>query len=299
MNYKKIFRSKSARRKVLSLLRFIPDKPMLKLQYRIKCGRKLDLKNPRRFTEKLQWYKLYYRNPVMHQCANKYAVREYVQKKGLGETLVPLYAHYDRAEDVDWESLPDRFVIKTQHGGGGLSVMTVPDKSKVTKDEMVTKLGFKKDKVGTRGGGREWAYWGNPTGIVVEELLINRENPEAGINDYKFYCFSGKPKYIHVDIDRYNDHRRNFYDTNWNKIDLVSEYPNYDGIVLKPAHLQEMLEVAAVLSRDFPFVRVDLYHVDEKVYFGEMTFYPSSGYAPHDPDEWDYRFGEEFELKEY
>jgi hypothetical protein len=99
VNYKKIFRSKGARRKVLSFLRFIPDKPMLKLQYRIKCGRKLDLKNPRRFTEKLQWYKLYYRNPVMHQCANKYAVREYVQSKGLGDTLVPLYAHYDSAED--------------------------------------------------------------------------------------------------------------------------------------------------------------------------------------------------------
>lgn len=299
MNYKKIFRSREVRRKVLSLLRFIPDKPMLKLQYRIKCGRKLDLKDPRRFTEKIQWYKLYYRNPVMHQCANKYAVREYVQSKGLEDTLVPLYAHYDRAEDVDWESLPQSFVIKTQHSGGGLNVMTVPDKSLVSKEEMVQKFAFKKEKVGTKGGGREWAYWGIPTGIVVEELLINRENPEAGINDYKFYCYSGVPKYIHIDIDRYHNHRRNFYDSSWNRLELESEYPNYMGSIDKPQGFSEMIRVASVLSADFPFVRVDLYNIKGKVYFGEMTFYPSSGYAPHNPDDWDFRFGEDFELRKY
>lgn len=299
MNYKKIFRSKAARRKMLSLLRFIPDKPMLKLQYRIKSGRKLNLKNPVRFTEKLQWYKLYYRNPVMHQCANKYAVREYVRSKGLENTLVPLYAHYDMAEDVDWEALPQSFVIKTQHGGGGLSVMTVPDKNAVTKEEMVQKLAFKKGRVVSGGGGREWAYWGNPKGIVVEKLLINKENPEAGINDYKFFCYNGHAKYIVVDVDRYIGHKRNFYDRDWNDLHVTSDCEAIDRKIEKPENLDEMLAVAEKLSEDFPYVRVDLYSVDGKVYFGELTFYPWSGYVQYTPDEADFWFGEDFELRKF
>lgn len=299
MNYKKIFRSREARRKVLSLLRFIPDKPMLKIQYRIKCGRKLNLKNPQRFTEKLQWYKLYYRDPIMHQCADKYAVREYVKAKGLGDLLVPLYAHYNRAEDVDWESLPQSFVIKTQHGGGGLNVMTVPDKSLVSKEEMVQKLAFKKKKVGTRGGGREWAYWGIPTGIVAEELLVNRENPEAGINDYKFFCYNGHAKYIIVDIDRYIGHKRNFYDRDWNDLRVTSDCAACDREIERPENLEEMLTVAEKLSEGFPYVRVDLYNVDGRIYFGELTFYPWSGYVQYTPDEADFWFGEDFELRKF
>lgn len=178
------------RSKILKLLSFIPDKPMLKLQYRIKTGRKLDLKNPKRFTEKLQWYKLYYRNPVMHQCVNKFEVREYVKSKGLEDTLVKLYGHYDNVNDVDWESLPDEFVIKTQQGGGGLSVLLCHDKSEATKKKATIKLAFTHRVNPSKGGGREWAYWGIPTGIVVEELLVNRENPEAGINDYKIFCYT-------------------------------------------------------------------------------------------------------------
>lgn len=299
MNYKRIFKTRKSRELVLRLLRVVPDKQMVKLQYRIKCKRKLNLKDPQRFTEKLQWYKLYYRDPIMHQCADKYAVREYVKAKGLGNLLVPLYAHYDRAEDVDWESLPQSFVIKTQHGGGGLSVMTVPDKSLGSKEEMVQKLTFKKKKVGTRDGGREWAYWGIPTGIVVEELLVNRENPEAGINDYKFFCYNGHAKYIVVDVDRYIGHKRNFYDRDWNDLHVTSDCQAIDREIARPENLDEMLKVAEKLSEDFPYVRVDLYSVDGKVYFGELTFYPWSGYVQYTPDEADLWFGEDFELRKY
>lgn len=299
MNYKKLFRTREARMKVLNFLRFIPDKYMIQLQYRIKFGRKLNLKDPKRFTEKLQWYKLYYRNPIMKQCVNKYAVRDYVKSKGLQDILVPLYAHYNRVEDIDWENLPDRFVIKTQHDGGGWNVVIVQDKKNLNKEEVIQKLSFSGTKSEKNAVGREWAYYEIPKGIIAEELLTNHENPGAPINDYKIYCFSGVPKYIHVDVDRFIGHKRNFFDVQWNQLDLQSEYPNYPGTIAKPDQLEKMLKIAGILSEDFPFVRVDLYDVNGKVYFGELTFYPSAGYADHHPDEWDYEFGKDFELKPF
>jgi hypothetical protein len=299
MDYKKIIKTREMRGKILQLLRFVPDKPMLKVQYKMKLGRKLDLKNPKRFTEKLQWYKLYYRNPIMKQCVNKYTVREYVKSKGLEEILVPLYAHYKWVEDVEWDKLPNSFVIKTQHGGGGLNVMVVPDKSRVNKEEVVAKLSFSNIKVGQKGGGREWAYWDNPTGVVVEELLINEVNPEAGVNDYKIFCYNGKPEFIIVDVDRYIGHKRNFYDIAWNNLHVTSDCPASDREIEKPENLSEMLSIAERLSEGFPFVRVDLYNVDGKVYFGELTFYPWSGYVQYTPDDWDYKFAEDFVLEKY
>ncbi len=299
MDYKKIIKTRKTRSMILRSLRFIPDIPMLKLQYRMKLGRKLDLKNPQRFTEKLQWYKLYYKNPVMKQCVNKYYVREFVKSKGLEEILVPIYAHYKWAEDVEWDKLPNSFVIKTQQGGGGLNVMVIPDKSKVTKEEMVSKLSYNIEKVGQKGGGREWAYWGNPTGIVVEELLINDENPEAGINDYKVFCYDGKPKFVIVDVDRYIGHKRNFYDTEWNNLHIISDCPAADMEIPKPENLEKMIRVASKLSEDFPFVRVDLYNIKGKIYFGELTFYPWSGYVQYTPDSADYLLGKDFPLRKY
>ena len=297
MNYKKILRTPAMRAAALNALRFLPDPIMLKLQYRIKLGRSLNLDNPVRFTEKLQWYKINYRNPVMQQCVDKYKVREYVKSKGLEDTLVPLYAHYDSIEQVEWEQLPDRFVIKTQNGGGGLNVVVCPDKSRLDIEGINRKLQCKKKK--TRYGGREWAYYGSEPGIVVEELLVNRERPEAGINDYKFFCYSGKPEYIIVDVDRYIGHKRNFYDTEWNNLHITSDCPASDREIEKPENLEEMLQVASTLSEDFPYVRVDLYNADGKVYFGELTFYPWSGYVQYTPDEWDFRFGEDFKLRRY
>ncbi len=299
MDYKKIIKTRNMRRKILSLLTFVPDDVMLKMQYRIKLGRKPDLKNPKRFTEKLQWYKLNYRNPLMKQCVNKYAVREYVKSKGLESILVKLYAHYNNADEIVWDDLPDEFVIKTQHGGGGLSVLLCHDKSEKTQEEIRSKLGFTATKTGSKGGGREWAYWDIPTGIVVEEMLINRENPEAGINDYKFFCYNGHPEYIIVDVDRYVDHKRNFYDIDWNNLHVTSDCPASDREIQKPENLDEMLRIAEKLSEDFPYVRVDLYSVDGKVYFGELTFYPWSGYVQYTPDEWDYKFGENFVLEKF
>lgn len=299
MNYKNIIKSRKMRSRILRILQFIPDKAMLKLQYKIKLGRKLNLKDPKRFTEKIQWYKLNYRNPLMRKCVNKYTVREYVESKGLKDILIPLYAHYKWVEDVDWDLLPDQFVIKTQHGGGGLNVIIVPDKKSISKESVVERLHFSTDTLGKTSGGREWAYGGMSTGIVIEQLLVNDENPEAGIYDYKLFCYKGHVKYIVVDVDRYVGHKRNFYDRKWVKLDITSDCPPSDREVERPQNLDEMIKIAEKLSEDFPYVRVDLYNTNGNVYFGELTFYPWSGYVQFNPDKWDFLFGEDFDLIEY
>ena len=297
MDYKKIFKTREARARILRALRFVPDRPMLRLQYWIKTGRYLHLYQPKRFTEKLQWYKMYYRNPLMHQCADKYAVREYVTGKGLADTLVPLIARYDSIDDVVWDKLPDQFVIKSTNGGGGLNVVVCTDKAALDQYSVREKLHSGKKEFNS--GGREWAYYGLEPGIVVEELLINEDKPEAGVNDYKFFCYRGKPKFVIVDTDRYIGHKRNFYDMDWNNLHITSDCPACDREIPKPDNFARMCRVAEILSEDFPYVRVDLYSVRGKVYFGELTFYPWSGYVQYTPDEADFLFGEDFVLEKY
>ncbi len=296
MDYKKILKTGKSRAAVLNTLRFVPDSVMLSLQYKLKLGRRLNLKNPQRFTEKLQWYKMHYRNPVMHQCVDKYYVRDYVKNKGLEDILIPLIAHYNSIDEVQWDKLPEQFVIKTTHGGGGLNVLVCNDKGQIDFDDVKQKLSFKNKPVKKNTLGREWAYYGLQPGIVVEELLINEVNPAAGMNDYKIFCYNGNPKYIVVDVDRYVGHKRNFYDTEWNNLHITSDCPASDREIEKPVGLDHMLEIAGKLSEDFPYVRVDLYNNNGKIFFGELTFYPWSGYVQYEPDEVDYKFGEDFVL---
>lgn len=297
--YKKIIKSAKVRAFILSFLSFIPDSIMLKIQYKIKTGRKLNLRNPKRYSEKLQWYKINYRNPIMHQCVDKYNVRDYVKKRGLEQILVPLIEKYDSIEQISWKDLPDSFVLKTTHGGGGVNVVICTDKSELNIKDIHERIKTGNRSFKKNSGGREWAYYGLQPGIIVEKLLINEKNPDAGINDYKIFCYDGKPEYIIVDIDRYIGHKRNFYDSEWNNLNIISDCPASDREIKKPENFVEMMDIAAKLSKGWPFVRVDLYDVKGKVYFGEMTFYPWSGYVQYTPDEWDYKFGEEFRLKKY
>ena len=295
--YKELIKSPATRKKILNLLRFVPDSLMVKLQYRIKLHRSLNLKKPERFTEKLQWYKVNYHNPVMHQCVDKYNVREFVKSKGLSDILVPLIGKYNSIEDVEFDKLPDSFVIKTTHGGGGLNVVICPDKSKLDIEDVKQKLYFEPHKAKKSSMGREWAYCGLIPGLVVEELLVNKENPEAGVNDYKIFCYNGKPEYLVVDVDRYIGHKRNFYKADWTRMDVSSDCPQADKDIPKPENFEEMLAIASKLSEDFPFVRVDLYNVSGRIYFGELTFYPWSGYVQFTPDEVDFELGKDFQLE--
>lgn len=282
---------------ILKFLSFIPDSVMVKWQYWIKMGRKLNLSSPKRFSEKLQWYKVYYRNPIMSKCVDKYEVREYLKNKGLSYILPNLYGIYNNAKEIDFISLPQKFVLKTTDGTGGQNVLICRDKSLLNWDETITLVNSWLNKKNIDAG-REWAYTKMKSSrIIIEEYLENTKNPNAGIQDYKFFCFSGNPFMVCVDSNRFINHKRNIYSISWKKINVrFNEYPYNEEFDEKPKNYDEMLKIVRELSAEFPHVRVDLYNVDGKIYFGELTFYPSSGYCTFDPDEFDFILGKQFIL---
>lgn len=291
--YKKIIRSQKTRFKILSLLKFIPDSTMLKLQYRIKLKRKLNLSKPQRYTEKIQWYKLNYRDPVMMQCVDKYHVREYVASKGLSNILNELYFVTDDPEKIDFDLLPMRFALKTTNG----SETNIFCKDKNSLDIVETKKKLKEFlSMANVSAGREWAYDGSSELILAEKLMEDDSNPDGSISDYKFLCFNGEPEYIVFDCDRFNGHKRNIYDVNWNNLKIDTDCPQVDREISKPDNLNEMLEIARKLSVDFPAVRVDLYDIKGQIVFGELTFYPWSGYVQFTPDSFDFELGKKFKL---
>lgn len=296
MDYKKIIKSRELRFKILKILEFVPDKIMLSIQYRMKMGRKIDFNNPKRFTEKIQLYKMSYRKDVMHICVDKYLVREYVESKGLGYILNSLYGVYNNIDEIDLDVLPKSFVIKTTNGGGGINIIVCKDKEELDIKKMKETLN-KWLKDNNLNAGREWAYLKTTSKIIIEKYLVNDISPESGITDYKFLCFNGNVEYIIVDVDRYIGHKRNFYDRSWNKINVESDCSNFEYEFKKPEGLNEMIKIAQTLSKDFPFVRIDLYYLNKRIIFGEMTFYPWSGYVQFNPDKFDYTLGEKFSLQ--
>lgn len=299
MDYIRIVKSRKVRNQILQLLKFIPDKTMLKMQYWIKFGRKLDLKNPTRFTEKLQWYKLYYRDPLMKRCVDKYDVREYVKECGLDDILIPLIGVYSSASDVPIDALPEKCVIKDTLGGGGNSVVLF-DKSKSidTESLFVQMKGWINADISYRTGGREWPYGGKKHRIIIEEMLPSRTE-DGGLIDYKFFCFNGEPKIVYVIADRKVGEKAGFgiFTPNYIKLDAVrcDEKP-LERDVPKPKNYEKMLEISRILSKPFPEVRIDLYNQDGQIYFGEMTFFDGSGYMSFDPDQFDYDLGKLFKL---
>lgn len=297
MNYKKYLKSQKLRFAILNLLKWVPDKAMIKLQYRIKLGRKLNLKKPQRFTEKLQWYKLYYRNPEMHKCVDKYEVRNYIKSKGLENILNELYGVYDSPEEIKFNKLPNKYVIKTTSGGGGQNVLIVDKNSKNNYNEIKRKLNkwlsIKTDK----SFGREWAYEGNSNRIIIEKYL---ESPEQGIIDYKFFCFDGKVEYLYVISERNlgNNAKLGIYDKNFHKLDVSRKDEKIQTKPInRPKNYSKMVEYAEIISQDFPHARIDLYNINGKIIFGEITFYDGSGYMSFEPDSFDYELGKNFKLR--
>lgn len=230
----------------------------------------------------------------MPKCVDKYDVRSYVESKGLGDILIPNYGVFSSPDGINFDALPQSFVIKTTDGSGGENIIICKDKSKLDIASTMVKLNAWKDKKSVNAG-REWAYTGiKDSRIIIEKYMENPVNPAAGIPDFKILCFGGKPQYIIYDCDRYIEHKRNIYDSNWNRIYVDSDCGQKDEDIPKPKNLIELLKVAAKLSEDFPFVRVDLYDIDGKIYFGELTFYPWSGYVQFNPDSFDYELGKLF-----
>ncbi len=295
--YKKIFRSRKVRTKILKILSFVPDEAMLKIQYYIKHKRRLNLKNPERFTEKLQWYKLNYHDPLMRRCTDKAEVRDVIEEWGMGDILTKCYGTFSSADEIDFDALPDSFVLKSTLGGGGNSVVLVQSKESADIDELKSVASkWVKTSLPKKNSGREWAYKAEKPKILVEELLVEEGKEKEGVDDFKFMCFNGKVRYIFIYRDRKTNVKRAIYDENWNYITVESGYERLQDVVEKPENFTQMCALAERLSEKFPFVRVDLYNVNGKIYFGELTFYPTSGYIMFSPDEFDYIMGEHFIL---
>jgi len=279
--------SQSARR----FLRFLPDKMFVGLQYAYKQGSFPDLENPETFNEKLQWLKLNYRNPLMKVCVDKCLARGYVEQRIGKEFLIPLLGVFDQVDQIDYEQLPERFVLKATHGSGWNAICH----SKTDFDWHQARrnlAGWLKQSFYPVG--REWAYSDPTPRIVCEEFLAD----ESGCSpaDYKVFCFHGKPAFVQVDYARFSSHTRNLYTLNWERIACELEYPGEPAPPAAPKNLAKLLEVAAELSAPFPFVRVDLYALEGEIYFGEMTFYPGKGVERFRPASFDHTFGELLDL---
>lgn len=289
-----MIKNREVRLKLLKLFDFIPDKLMIKLQYKISTGRKLDLTDPKRFTEKIQWYKINYRDPLMVKCSDKYLVREYLESKGLENILVPLYGVYNNADEIDFNGLPSSFVLKTTNGSH--SNIICKNKNDLDINESRIKLNDWL-KAWTGKVGREWAYHHIKPRIICEKYLEKDKNND--LIDYKFFCFNGEPLYLYVITERFLDGgaKLGIFDLEFNQLPYKRvDISKLTKKVEKPKKFDEMIQIARTLSEDFPHVRVDLYNIDGKIYFGELTFYNGSGYKGYKPDEFDFIVGEKFEL---
>ena len=279
---------------------WVPDMMMLKLQYRIKMGRSLNTKNPQRYTEKLQLYKAHYHNPEMLECVDKYTVREFVKRRlGTDRYLNTLFQVADTADGIDFDSLPNKFVLKTTDGGDGANVLVCTDKSELDIDETIRKVNSWRNKKYYIVS-REWAYKGaKQSRVIAEAYLEDDANADGSIDDYKFLCFDGKFRYLWVDKDRFSHHKRGFWDENLQFLQGVYSYwPTFEGNGIDlPENIQEMIELSEKLAAGFPFARIDWYNIKGKITFGEVTFYPWSGYVQYTPDSFDFELGKYFNIK--
>lgn len=278
---------------IFNTLRFVPDGIMLRAQYFVKLHRWLDLNKPQRFTEWIQWYKAYYRNAEMPQCTDKYLVRDFVKKQiGNDKYLNKLYQVCDNAKEIDFNSLPQKFVIKTTDGGNGDNIFICQDKHSINIKDVIQKInGWRHKRY--ENISREWAYTGATNSrIIVEEYLEDSNNKDGSIDDYKFLCFNGKFQYLWVDKNRYSDHRRGFWDRNLNFLsDVKSDHKTFDTPPVLPSNIKEMISLSEKLSAAFPFARIDWYNLNGVIVFGEITFYPWSGYVQYTPDAFDFELG--------
>ncbi len=274
---------------------------MLRLQYRIKMGFWPNFKSPKRYTEKLQLYKMYYRNPLMTICVDKYEVRKYVKAKGLEHILTTLYGVYNHPEEIDFESLPKRFIAKSTTGGGGLNVIIIKDKNTCDWEKVTAEMKpwcWNRNEGSTYSSGREWAYTGiKQSRIVIEELLEDDRNEDGSIEDYKLMCFDGKFGSLWVDKNRYSNHKRGFWDKDLKFLpNVTSDHETFEAPPPLPDNINEMITMAEKLSEDFPYARVDFYNIKGRIVFGEITFYPWSGYVKFHPDAFDFELGSLFNI---
>ena len=268
---------------------FLNDYTFLKMKYRLVIGKKLDLKNPKTFNEKLQWLKLYDRKPQYTKMVDKYEAKKYVASVIGNEYIIPTLGIYNKFDDIDFDKLPNQFVMKCTHDSGGLII--VRDKNKLDIKAARKKL-EKSLKRNYYCYGREWPYKNVVPRIIIEKYMVDESKKE--LKDYKLFCFNGTPKITLVCSERFSSDNmcETFFDVNWKLYPFIENNHRIDTTIKKPKTFNKMLEYSRKLSKNIPFVRIDWYEIEGKLYFGEITFFPASGYEKFNPEE----FGEEFGL---
>ena len=269
----------------------LDDKKYLEIKYRALTKNKLDLNNPKTFNEKLQWLKLYNRKDIYTKMVDKYEAKEIIKDKIGDGYVVPTYGIYNSFDEINFKELPHKYIMKCTHDSGGLVIC----KNDININKARKKI-EKSLKNNYYLSGREWPYKNVKPRIIVEELLENRNGDE--LIEYDFFCFNGEPQIIAICHGDRNPNRFNdFYDIDFNKLEFKCSYETSKNLFKKPKQFEKMVEIAKKLSNKIPFLRVDLYLCDEKIYVGEMTFFHWGGFGKFVPEKWNYELGKLIKLK--
>lgn len=271
----------------------LKDQKYLKLRYKLVTNKRLNLENPQTFNEKLQWLKLYDRNSEYIKMVDKYEVKKYVADNIGEEYIIPTLGIYDKFEDIEFEKLPKQFVMKCTHDSG--STIICKDKNNFNIKQAKEKIN-KALKCNYYYAGREWPYKNVKPRIIIEKYMTDDVNED--LIDYKFMCFNGKVKCSFVCLNRRSKEGLNvdFYDREWHKMPFERHYKNSTQIMPKPENYELMIELSEKLAKGIPFVRVDFYKIKERLYFGELTFYPGGGFEEFNPESWDEKLGKWIEI---
>ena len=287
-----MYKSSAIKKFCHKLLGLLPDKLFIQMKFFKNFHRFPNLKDPKTFNEKLQWLKLFNRNPYYTKLVDKYEVKKIVAELIGEEYIIPTLGVWDSADNIDFDKLPDRFVLKATHDSG--RVIVCKNKKELDKEwarkEMAKSL--KRDFYALT---REWPYKDVPRRIIAEEFI---EDPSGDLKDYKFFCFNGVAEFFKVDFDRFTDHKANYYNKNWNLLPFEEIVCPANNRVKHeaPENFDKMIEFAEVLSKGLPFARIDFYNNNGKIYFGEVTFFPNSGMGRFNPAKTDIQLGEMIKL---
>lgn len=270
------------------MLRFIPDKVYIQIYYFCRFKKLINWKAPKTYNEKLNWLKIYDRNPKYTKLVDKYEVKDYVSKLIGNEYIIPTLGIWEKFDDINFETLPNQFVLKCTHDSEGIVI--VKDKQKMNIKEAKKKIEDAM-KFNFFYIGREWPYKNIKPRIIAEQYMEDKKYGE--LRDYKFFCFDGEPKAMFIASDRSKGETKfDYFDLEFNNLGIKQHYPNSTQNVDKPINFDKMIELSKQISKKFKHARIDFYEVNGKVYFGEITFYHFSGFMPFEPEKWDKIFGE-------
>ena len=278
-------------RKMLSLL---PDKLYISIAFRKKMKQKMNWKQPKTFNEKLQWLKLYDRRPEYTTMVDKYAAKEYVAKIIGDEYIIPTLGVWECFDDIDFSQLPNQFVLKCTHDSGGLVICRNKDELDVLAAKKKIEESLNVDYYKTW---REWPYKNVQPRIIAEKYM--EDYSDVCLKDYKFYCFDGEPKFLYLSagLENHATAHISYVTLDWEKAPYErTDFRPFETLPDKPKNFDMMIKYAKQLSKEIPFSRIDFYEINGKLYFGEITLYPGSGYAPFKPKEWDEIIGEWIKL---